>query len=42
MCVICERICDEIEETFGHRVDPKKLEKLIESSPLPGSSEDSC
>jgi len=35
MCEICESICDEIEQVFGHRVDPKKLAELIESSPLP-------
>ena len=30
----CQTICDEIEEIFGHKVDPKQLEELIESSPL--------
>lgn len=39
MCKICEKICEEIEDTFGHRVDPKKLEELIESSPLPENKE---
>ena len=34
MCEICVSICKEIEEIFGHRVNPKKLEELIESSPL--------
>ena len=34
MCEICESICKEIRETFGHKVDPEKLEELIESSPL--------
>ena len=34
MCKTCQEICDQIEEIFGHTVDPKKLEELIESSPL--------
>ncbi len=34
MCEICENICKEIESIFGHKVDPKQLELLIESSPL--------
>jgi len=34
MCEICEAICKDIENVFGHKVDPKKLEELIESSPL--------
>lgn len=34
MCEICKRICKEIEETFGHKVDPKDLVKLIETSPV--------
>lgn len=34
MCEICEEICDYIKETFGHVVDPKNLEILIENSPV--------
>lgn len=34
MCEICKQICDEIAKTFGHKVDPKDLAKLIESSPV--------
>lgn len=30
----CPEICNGIEEIFGHKVDSKKLEELIESSPL--------
>lgn len=40
MCKTCQEICDEIEEIFGHKVDPKKLEDLIESSPLTKGGED--
>lgn len=35
MCGICNAICNDIQNTFGHRVDPNKLTQLIESSPLP-------
>lgn len=34
MCEICKQICKEIEKTFGHKVDPTELAKLIESSPV--------
>ena len=34
MCKTCQEICDEIEEIFGHTVDPTKLGEPIESSPL--------
>ena len=33
MCKICIRICNVIEEVFGHKVDPADLGDLIESSP---------
>lgn len=35
----CQEICDEIEEIFGHKVDPQRLEELIESSPLTNNGE---
>jgi len=34
MCEICKAMCKEIQEIFGHVIDPKELEKLIEGSPL--------
>ena len=34
MCDICQYYCDQLGAIFGHKVDPKKLEELIESSPL--------
>ena len=34
MCEICQYYCDQLGAIFGHKVDPKKLEELIESSPL--------
>ena len=34
MCEICESICRKIAIIFGHCVDPEKLARLIESSPL--------
>lgn len=35
MCEICEKLCEDLEDVFGHRVDPVKLAELIESSPVP-------
>ena len=34
MCKECIEICEKIEKIFGHKVEPKKLTELIESSPL--------
>jgi len=34
MCEICEEICKGIADIFGHEVNPNKLAKLIENSPL--------
>ena len=34
MCKICVGICKDIETIFGHVVDPAKLARLIESSPV--------
>ena len=34
MCEICEKICQEIAEKFGHQVSPVHLALLIEESPL--------
>jgi len=34
MCKICKSLCTIIERLFGHRVDWRKLEELIESSPI--------
>ncbi len=36
MCEICVEICNEIADTFGHVVEPNKLARLIEASPLVG------
>ncbi len=40
MSRMIKKLCEEIAETFGHEVDPKKLQKLIESSPLPPEEEE--
>ena len=34
MCRQCLALCVLIERLFGHRVDWRKLEDLIESSPI--------
>lgn len=34
MCETCNEICNEIEKIFGHKVNPKDLIKLIETSTL--------
>jgi len=34
MCVRCKALCVLIERLFGHRVDWRMLEDLIESSPI--------
>lgn len=34
MVDLCDLICEDIEEHFGHIVDPNKLTELIENSPL--------
>lgn len=34
MCKICVELCKEIEEIYGHKVNPSKLAILIESSPI--------
>lgn len=34
MCRQCLALCVLIERVFGHRVDWRKLEELIESSPI--------
>lgn len=33
-CEQCKAICVLVERVFGHRVDWRKLEELIESSPV--------
>jgi len=34
MCKYCIKICNDIENIFGHIIEPNILEELIESSPL--------
>jgi hypothetical protein len=34
MCVHCKALCVLIERVFGHRVDWRMLEDLIENSPI--------
>ena len=34
ICVHCKALCVLIERVFGHRVDWRKLEELIENSPI--------
>jgi len=34
MCRYCKAICVLVERLFGHRVDWRMLEELIESSPV--------
>jgi hypothetical protein len=31
---MCKALCDIIERLFGHRVDWRELDELIESSPI--------